>query len=276
MFRIGIFSKLSQVSVKTLRYYDGLDLLKPARVDKFSGYRYYSASQLARLNQILALKDMGLSLEQITTFLAQGLNPAQLQGMLRLKQAELHQELAEGQARLERVEAWLTQFEQEALMSDYAVIIKPVEALRVAEARAVASGWEQLSPTLNRLFDQTCGQIMEQGGKLIGPGIAVYYDQGSPATDTDLDVGACMAFSGTVRDGDGVKLIELPAFDTMASVVHHGSFATMNRAYEAILKWIEANDYRVCGPNRELNLEYERDGDQSRYVTEIQFPVAKA
>ncbi len=65
MFKIGDFSKLSLVSVKTLRYYDELGLLKPARVDEFTGYRYYSASQMPRLNRILALKDLGLSLEQV-------------------------------------------------------------------------------------------------------------------------------------------------------------------------------------------------------------------
>jgi len=63
MFKIGEFSKLSQVTVKTLRYYDEIGLLKPAEVDRFTSYRYYSVDQLPRLNRILALKDLGLSLE---------------------------------------------------------------------------------------------------------------------------------------------------------------------------------------------------------------------
>lgn len=62
MIRIGLFSKLSQVPVKTLRYYNEIGLLEPAEIDSFTGYRYYSVTQLPRLNRILALKDLGLSL----------------------------------------------------------------------------------------------------------------------------------------------------------------------------------------------------------------------
>jgi len=98
--------------VKTLRYYDEIGLLKPAQVDRFTGYRYYSEDQLPRLNRILALKDLGLSLEQIGRLLDDDLPPAQLRGMLRLKQAEIQQCVEEEQARLARVEMRLRQIEQ--------------------------------------------------------------------------------------------------------------------------------------------------------------------
>lgn len=80
---------------------------------------------------------------------------------------------------------------------------------------------------------------------------------------------------GNLSDGEQVKVIELPAVEAMASVVHHGSFSMMKEAYSAVFKWIEANGYAVSGPNRELNLEYEPGGDESKFVTEIQFPVEK-
>ncbi len=91
MFKIGDFSKLSQVSVKALRLYDQMGLLKPSQVDRFTSYRYYSASQLPRLNRILALKNLGFSLEQIAKLLDDQIPPEQIRGMLRLKQAELQQ-----------------------------------------------------------------------------------------------------------------------------------------------------------------------------------------
>jgi effector-binding domain-containing protein len=84
-----------------------------------------------------------------------------------------------------------------------------------------------------------------------------------------------MSFEGEPGDGEEVKVVELPAVETIASVIHHGSFSTMKQAYNAILKWIETNGYHISGPNRELNLEYERGGDESKFVTEIQFPVEK-
>ncbi|HEY4723320.1 MAG TPA: helix-turn-helix domain-containing protein, partial [Anaerolineae bacterium] len=91
MFKIGDFSKLSQVSVKTLRYYDEIGLLRPGEIDRFTGYRYYSADQLHRLNRILALKDLGLTLEQIDQLLNGDLSAADIRGMLKLKRAEIEQ-----------------------------------------------------------------------------------------------------------------------------------------------------------------------------------------
>lgn len=126
MLKIGDFSKLSLVSVKALRYYDERGLLKPAHVDTSTSYRFYSASQLTRLNRILAMKDMGLDLSQIAFMLDQEPTPDQIRGMLRLKQVELHQQLTEGQAQLTRIEAWLHAFEQEAIMPAYGVVLKKV------------------------------------------------------------------------------------------------------------------------------------------------------
>ncbi len=124
MFKIGEFSKLSRVTVKTLRYYDEIGLLKPAEVDRFTSYRYYSVSQLPRLNRILALKDLGLSLDQIGQLLKDDLSPEQIRGMLRLKQAEIRQQVQEEQARLARVEQRLRYIEQEDKMPNYDVVIK--------------------------------------------------------------------------------------------------------------------------------------------------------
>jgi DNA-binding transcriptional MerR regulator len=273
VFKISDFSRLSMVSVKALRYYDDLGLLKPARVDEFTGYRYYSASQLTRLNRILAMKDMGLSLEQIALLLDKEPTPDQIRGMLRLKQVELRQQLVDGQARLVRIEAWLQAFEQEVTMPTYDVVLKKVAPLQVAQIRDVAPGMEQLGPTLDRLFDQVLGYISQHGATPVGPGITVYYN--AEFSERDISVGACMSFEGEPGDGEQVKVSSLPAVETMASVIHHGSFSTLKQAYDALLKWIEANGYHISGSNRELNLEYERGGDQSKFVTEVQFPVEK-
>jgi len=274
MLSIGDFSKLSRVPVKTLRYYDEIGLFKPLDVDRFTGYRHYSASQLIRLNRILVMKDMGLSLEQIALLLDEDLTPDQIRGMLRLKQVELHQQLIEGQARLVRIEAWLQAFEQEITMPTYDVVLKKVAPLRVAQVHGIAPSMEVIGPTLDRLFDQVMEYIKQQGAIASEPATTLYYDV--EFGERNVSVGACMPFEGSISDGEQVKVDELPAVETMASVIHHGSFSTMSQAYNAILKWIEANGYHISGPNRELNLEYERGGDQAKFITEIQFPVEKS
>src|SRR5260221_3209407 len=132
MFKIGEFSKLVQVSVPTLRYYDQVGLLKPVEIDRYTSYRYYSASQLPRLHRILALKGLGFSLEQISSVLDEGLTPEQMRGMLRLREAQIRQQLNAAQSQLIEVEMRLRQIEREETFTTHDVILKQVEPQLVA------------------------------------------------------------------------------------------------------------------------------------------------
>lgn len=125
MFKIGDFAKLTHVSVRMLRHYDDLGLLKPAHLDTFTDYRYYSAEQLPRLNRILALQGLGFTLKQVGEVLNGTLTTEQMRGMLKLKQAELAQLYAEDQARLARVAATVVIDLEEGAMS-YEVVLKPL------------------------------------------------------------------------------------------------------------------------------------------------------
>ena len=102
MLKIGEFSKLARVPVKTLRYYDDLRLFRPAWVDRFTGYRYYTLLQLPRLNRILALRELGFPLAQIERLLRDDLPPRELQRLMELRAAELRQQVEAEQARLAR------------------------------------------------------------------------------------------------------------------------------------------------------------------------------
>jgi DNA-binding transcriptional MerR regulator len=95
MLKIGEFARLANVPVRTLRYYDELDLINPASVDTATGYRYYAVEQLPRLNRLLALKDLDFTLEQIARVLNEGVTHEQLRDMLMLKRAETEGRLNE-------------------------------------------------------------------------------------------------------------------------------------------------------------------------------------
>src|SRR5512137_1867642 len=99
MIKIGDFSKLAHVSIKTLHHYDEFGLLRPVHVDRYTAYRYYEIGQMSRLNRILALKDLGFSLEQVAQLLDENLPTAELRGMLRMKQMELAGRVEEEDAR---------------------------------------------------------------------------------------------------------------------------------------------------------------------------------
>jgi len=147
VYKIGDFSKLTQVSVKTLRYYGELGLLEPAWIDRYTGYRYYTAHQLPRLNRILALKDLGFTLEQIAQMLSEDLSQAELKGMMRLKQAELENKIQLEQGRLKRVARRLKQIEDQGSMPVYEVILKAVPPLKVIGFRRTIPAYRYL-PTL--------------------------------------------------------------------------------------------------------------------------------
>ena len=139
MFKIGDFSKLGQVSTRMLRHYDQMGLLKPSHTDERTGYRYYTIDQLARLHRLIALKDLGFSLEQVSDLLNRGdeLPVTELRGMLKLRQTEITRELQEKQSQLASVEARLYQLEQEGHPSPYEIVVKSLEAQTLASIRQI-------------------------------------------------------------------------------------------------------------------------------------------
>ena len=160
-------------------------------------------------------------------------------------------------------------------MPDYEVILKDVASLKVAIKHGVIPTFDQTTPVLNRLFDEVCDYVDRQGAVQSDQGLDLWYDMGEGESQRDIHVAAAIPISGSLPEGEGVTVETLPAAP-MACVVHHGSFAGFQRAYQALLSWIEANGYQIVGPNREIYLQYERHGDPADYVTEIQFPVSKA
>lgn len=272
MMRIGDFSRLSRITVKTLRYYDEVGLLHPARVDDTTGYRYYAYDQLPRLNRILALKDLGFSLEEIGRLLADDLTTEQMHGMLKLRQAEIRNRVQDEKQRLARVEARLRQIEQEDVVLKYDAVIKRVEPLKVAALRDVVP----TPPDQGRLWGELMRYLAQYQVQSSEPCLSLYYDEEYKEKDWDIEV--CQPIKDDAPDTERVRVYELAGVETMACVVHHGPFTSISEAYEAIMKWISENGYRIVGPAREVYLLSAKEGDQNDpdTLTEIQFPVAKA
>jgi DNA-binding transcriptional MerR regulator len=279
MIRIGDFSKLSRVSIKALRFYDEMNLLKPIFVDRFSGYRFYEYNQLPRLHRILALKDLGFSLEEIRQMLSAELSAEQIRGMLKLRQVEIRQKVREEAERLDRVDVLLKHIEKEDIMSKYDVVIRKVEPIKVASVRAVVP----TPPDQGSLWGELESWLAGQRVRPAGACLSLYHDDEFKERDWDIEV--CEPVSVDFVPGKRVQARELPLVETMACTLHHGSLATISEAYNAIGKWIEANGYRTCGPCREVYLREAKpvgsresgavDQDDPETVVEIHFPVEK-
>jgi DNA-binding transcriptional MerR regulator len=266
VLKIGDFSRLTRVSIRMLRHYDELGLLPPARIDPESGYRFYSADQLPRLNRILALQDLGFSLEQVGRLLEQNPSTEQLHGMLLMKQAQLQEKLLMEQERLARVAARLKQIETETIDSRYDVVLKRVESQMVLSVRGIISTYAHISTLFQRLFSHP--QLANNGG-LTG---AIWHDE----REGEIDAEAVLYLKAPLHEADGLRVYHLPeAF--MASVVHHGSIRTLIKAYDSLVYWLDASGYQLSGPSRELYIHYTLppDPEDESYVTEIQFPVER-
>ncbi len=172
MFRIGEFSRLSRVSVKMLRHYDAIGLLPAAWVDPQTDYRYYSADQLPRLNRVLALKELGFSLEQIAYLLGAELSTGQMCRMLALRRSEIEQQMEAHQARLRLVDARLRQVEATGASPAYDVVLRRVERQQVASIRTVL-------PSLNaieRLFHEVETFATRRRCRAPRPPLLLYHD----------------------------------------------------------------------------------------------------
>lgn len=170
MLKIGDFAKLGRVSIRMLRHYDEIGLLRPATTDPLSGYRYYSAQQLPQLNRILALQDLGFSLEQIGVLMRDDLSAEQLRGMLLLKQAELQDRVQAEQERLGRVAARLEQIERERQAVAYDVVRKQLPAQLVAGVRGTIPS----HPAIGGLFEKLLGYL--RAYRVVGLIAAVWHD----------------------------------------------------------------------------------------------------
>lgn len=272
MIRIGDFARLGQVTIATLHYYERLGLLTPISVDKFTGYRYYSVAQLPRLNRILALKDLGFSLEQIEVVLAGNLTVVQLRAMLATKRAEVETQVSEAQGRLRRIEARLRQIEMEDSMPVYDVVLKTTAAMLIASQKVTIPTNDQVPEYLNAAYEAVYSHIRQQGAKDTGACFALWHQGADVYTNEVAE--AAVPLDRLIPASEKVAVYELSPTQ-VAAVVHHGDFDDFTQGHTALMKWIEENGYRIVGPYREIYISHDHN-NLSDSATEIQYPVEKA
>lgn len=268
MFKISEFSQLSQVSVKTLRYYDQLGLLKPAHTDSWTGYRYYAAEQLLRLNRILAFKELGFTLEQITRLLDEQVPPEQIRGMFRLKQAQTQELIESEQARLARIEGRLCQIEREGGHTSHQEIM-----LKAVEPQLVISIREHTSPaSIPSLFEALDRYLAHHGVSSITtlPHLVLWHGCEECEDATDLEV-VC-PITHHMPESERVHIQRLSALPTVVALMHQCQPQSACPASLDLAQWIETHPYRMVveQPRREIYLTREPDGFS---IAEVQIAI---
>jgi DNA-binding transcriptional MerR regulator len=273
MFSIGEFSRIAQVSGRLLRYYDQIDLLKPAQTDPATGYRSYSADQLPALNRILALKELGLTLDQIA-----GLSPQvstdELREMLVRQKAQIEQTLRAELARMRYIESRIDQIDHDGQVRDGAVVLKAVAAqpfLSVREPSTTLAACRAAAAEIGRLV------YAQLGKKALGHFVVIQHSDLWDADHLDMELGFLLVRQPdaalALPDGRRLQVRQLPAVGRMATTIHVGHPELGHRGYAALGRWAEAHDYRFAGPSREVFLRLPHPGVDDEVVAEIQMPL---
>jgi len=268
MFRIGMFSKLGRVTIKTLRHYDEVGLLTPAHVDEENGYRYYTTDQLFRLNEIVALRQMGFSIPEIAG-IVDGRNVSYI---LEQRKVELAAERNHVTAQLFRLENYIIE-QKEGYYMDYQAVIKEIPAFTVFSAEYVIPSYAALNEIMPAVGEKV--SKANPGIQCVKPDYCfnVYLD--GEYRESDIRVEICQAVTSRGKDGDGIIFKDLPAV-TVASVLHRGAYENLSKAYAYAMQWVEQNGYKVADNPRESYIDgVWNKGNVNDWLTEIQVPVEK-
>jgi DNA-binding transcriptional MerR regulator len=273
MFAIGTFSQFSAVSIRTLRHYDDIGLFRPVHVDPATGYRFYAAAQLAELNRIVILKELGFTLAEITRMTESEISGEQMLGMLRLRQSQAEQRHGEESRRLAMVAVRISLLERTTDMPDIhsnPVVVKPLPAMRLAVTSEGVDGFDvDFSPVFQRLFPRLFGELGRLGINPTGPTVALYDER----PDGRVDVLAAVPVPEDAElDSGDVSIRVLAPAPRAATIIHHGPMTTLKESYGQLMTWMQAAELSPTSYSREIYLDM--NGDPSTWVTELQFVLA--
>lgn len=268
MYQIGLFSKMNRITTKTLRHYDEIGLLKPAYIDDFTGYRYYSSEQLPRLNKILALKQMGVSLSEIQEIID---DPKGVEVFLKLKEKELEETIKKEQEKLLNVRNYRKRIRGELVMK-YNPVIKSLPEVIVASMRIIAPSYDYYFEIIPKMGDE----MRRLGAVCAKPEYCfnIYHD--GEYKERDIDVEVCEAVVDFCEDSEMVKFKKISAVETAICVLHKGPYSLLREAYHFAFEWIKDNGYELVGEPRESYIDgiWNKE-DENEWLTEIQIPISK-
>lgn len=274
MFRIGDFSRLARVTIKTLHHYDEAGLLQPLHVDRQTGYRYYDASQLQTLHRILLLKDLGFALDQVRDLL--NADTASLASVLAKRREELAASIAADQSRLRRLEALQLAVDQHRDASQPTVLLRESPAVEVYSLRERVP---HFGAPMQALFEAAEATVAAAQARSPASPFTIFHDLEYREHDADVEV--CIP----VKHGARLETHLLPRCEATASITYRGPYEQTPIIYSALLDWMSRSGMRLAGPLREVYHRYGADQigyslpaavltqNSVDFVTELQAPV---
>lgn len=272
MIKISTFSKLVNMSIRTLRYYDEIGLLHPFHIDEESNYRFYTSNQIKRANQITQLKNMGFSLTEISNLLSDETDIKSTQTYFKLREKALQKELESitYQTKLLEKASQIINLKEDHFMN-YSVVEKNIPKRAVISVKGVMPNYESEGV----LWEKLHGEIMKQKVKFPknSYSMAVYLDKEYKESDVEIEVQ--MAVEGTYEDRGDIRFYTAPE-TKVASVTFNGSYEQMPQVSEAIAHWVESNQCTISGPMMNIyHVSPAQDPNPDNWITEACFVITK-
>ena len=263
LYKIGMFANMNRVTIKTLRYYDEQKLLVPVYVDEENGYRYYAAGQMEQLHRIIALKNMGFSIEDIRKIM----DGAEEKSFLVRKKQEILNEIAALTVRLSQVESYLA---RESMNLSAPVLIKEIPETIVCSMQRRIKSYDALF----ELMPQMGAQMERLGCQCALPEYCFTHYLEPEYKDEDILVEICEAVIEKKQDDGDIKFQVLQRQEKAACIFHKGSYHTLHKSYAMLIQYIEENGYEICGNIRESYIDgvWNKESE-NEWITEIQIPV---
>ena len=266
--KIGEFSKMMQVTVKTLRHYEQRGLLMPEEVDKWTGYRYYSISQMQRLNAIRDLQRQGFTLEEIKELFDDG---AQMPGveLLTQKIEETERQLQLLVERLRQLLRWLDSHKQKNTMEKFN--IQSLPEIIVASHREVIADYS----ALGTLCVNKIGPEMQRlGCKCPLPGYCFTIEHAKEYHPTDIDIEYCEQVEEMGVDSSIIQFKRLSAVPKALCMKHVGPYERFYESYTEAFKYMEEQGYKMTGDPRICYIDGAwNQEDPKKWVSIIQIPI---
>ena len=263
LYKIGMFANMNRVTIKALRYYDEQKLLVPVYVDEENGYRYYAAGQMAQLHRIIALKNMGFSIDDIRKII----EGAEEKSFLLVKKQEILKEIAVLTDKLSQIESYLA---RDSINLSAPVLIKEIPQAIVCTMKRRIKSYDALF----ELMPQMGAQMELSDCRCAQPSYCFTHYLEPEYKEEDILVEICEAVTEKKPDTGDIAFKVFPKVSMAACIFHKGSYNTLPESYAMLLQYIEENGYEICGNIRESYIDGVWNKEtENEWLTEIQIPV---
>ncbi len=268
--KIGDFSRLMQVSMRTLRYYEEIGLLKPYEVDEWTGYRYYLVKQMVTVSTIRSLKEAGFSLEEIRDFFEDGnLVPDSKNIKEKLEQCE--QQIQRLNTRRKLLQLMLDRDKRVNALDRFS--IQSLPALTVASYRATHHSYDEFLDAMDNIANP---EIEKLGCVRIPNNISFTIIHNDTFDPKLIDIEYCQEVVEKGQDSDIIQFKQMPAIPMALCMTIWGGYEGISEAFPEIYNYMEQNGYEADGKSRLcfVNGSWNK-ADKSKWLTIIQQPIRR-